>query len=86
MGREMARPIRQTINKLTATKVRTLTTPGKHADGGNGLYLRIVPNAGGGVGKSWIFRYRFPPRAKGGGKLDFERVYLQTLLSWNELR
>jgi len=64
----MPRTVRQTINKLNATKVRTLTTPGKHADGGNGLYLRITPTVGGGVSKSWVFRYRFPPRAAGGGK------------------
>jgi integrase len=64
----MPRAVRQTINKLTATKVRTLTTPGKHADGGNGLYLRITPSKAGGVSKSWVFRYRFPPRAAGGGK------------------
>lgn len=62
------RAVRQTINKLSATKVRTITKPGKYADGGNGLYLRVVPTAGGAVGKSWVFRYRFPPRAKGGGK------------------
>jgi len=64
----MPRTVRQTINKLSATKVRTLTKPGKYADGGNGLYLRVTPTAGGAVSKSWVFRYRFPPRAKGGGK------------------
>ena len=59
----------KTIERLTETKVRTLTAPGKHADGGNGLYLRISRKAGSNsVTKSWVFRYRFPPRAKGGGK------------------
>lgn len=66
----MGRSVRQTINKLTATKVRTLTEPGKYADGGNGLYLRIVPRTAGGVTKSWVFRYRFPPGAKGGRQRD----------------
>lgn len=60
--------MRQTIHRLTQTKVRTLNKPGKYADGGNGLYLRITMGAAGSVAKSWVFRYRFPPRAKGGGK------------------
>ena len=57
----------KTIERLSETKVRTLTKPGKYADGGNGLYLRITRGAQG-AAKSWVFRYRFPPRAKGGGK------------------
>lgn len=43
------------MNRLSVTKVRTLTTPGAYADG-NGLYLQ-VRNSGSRVFKSWIFRY-----------------------------
>jgi integrase len=46
------------LNRLTAVKVKTLKSPGMHADGG-GLYLRIS-EAG---AKSWIFRFTV------GGKL-----------------
>ncbi|MGN6728225.1 MAG: tyrosine-type recombinase/integrase [Rhodanobacteraceae bacterium] len=53
---------------MTEAKVRTLNKPGKYADGGNGLYLRIVETAGGDIAKSWVFRYRFPRHTKGGGK------------------
>ena len=47
------------INKLSARKVQTLTTPGRHADGG-GLYL--VVDAGG--AKRWVFLYRLPGRRR----------------------
>ncbi len=46
MGRETKR--------LTARTVATLTTPGRHADGGN-LYLSISANGG----RRWIFLYRW---------------------------
>ncbi|MFG1215479.1 integrase arm-type DNA-binding domain-containing protein, partial [Xanthobacter flavus] len=46
MGRETKR--------LTARTVATLTTPGRHADGGN-LYLSISTNGG----RRWIFLYRW---------------------------
>lgn len=42
----MARP----INILTARKVASLKTPGRHSDGG-GLYLRITPQGA----RSWVF-------------------------------
>lgn len=45
--------------KLTDAKLRTLTTPGKHADG-HGLYLEVSPTGG------WYWRPVFadgvPPR------------------------
>jgi integrase len=44
------------IHKLSAGKVAGTTKPGMHSDGG-GLYLRVKPAAGGGVSKSWFFRY-----------------------------
>ena len=47
----------RTINQLTARTVATLTTPGRHADGGN-LYLSISPTGA----KSWTFIYRFAGR------------------------
>jgi integrase len=43
------------MNRLSVTKVRTLSTPGAYADG-NGLYLQ-VRKGGDNVFKSWIFRY-----------------------------
>lgn len=49
--------VRQTINQLTAARVRTINQPGKYADGA-GLFLRVVETSGGGVAKSWVFRYR----------------------------
>ncbi|MEP9354835.1 integrase arm-type DNA-binding domain-containing protein [Xanthobacter sp. KR7-65] len=52
MGRETKR--------LTARTVATLTTPGRHADGGN-LYLSISTNGG----RRWIFLYRW-----GGKQLE----------------
>src|SRR5689334_11050635 len=41
----------QSLNRLSARAAQTLTTPGRHADGG-GLYLQIKG------GRSWIFLYR----------------------------
>ena len=42
------------INRLNARAVATLSTPGRHADGG-GLYLSISPNGG----RRWVFLYRW---------------------------
>ena len=39
-------------NRLTATRVKALVTPGRHADGG-GLYLRIRPSGS----RSWVYNY-----------------------------
>jgi len=46
MGRE--------LNRLTARGVMNLTTPGRHADGGN-LFLSISPNGG----RRWVFLFRW---------------------------
>jgi integrase len=43
----------QTTNRLTAMEIKSLTQPGRYADGGN-LYLRV----GGPDAKSWAFVYR----------------------------
>jgi len=43
---------RRTINRISATKLAALKTPGYHADGGI-LYHRIAP----GGSRGWIFRY-----------------------------
>ncbi len=40
------------MNKLSARKVKTITKPGRHADGGN-LYL-VVEESG---SRHWVFRY-----------------------------
>lgn len=45
--------------KLTDAKVRTLTTPGKHADG-HGLYLEVTPAGA----KSWRLKYRIAGKEK----------------------
>jgi integrase len=42
------------INRLNARVVATITTRGRHADGG-GLYLSISPNGG----RRWVFLYRW---------------------------
>jgi integrase len=57
------------INALSTRKVQT-ASPGMHCDGG-GLYLRVKPNeAGDGINRSWLYRYRMPkPDGKPAGKL-----------------
>ena len=45
--------------KLNDAKLRTLTTPGKHADGA-GLYLEITPAGG----RYWRMKYRFGGKEK----------------------
>ena len=45
--------------KLTDTKLRTLTTPGKHADG-HGLYLEVSPTGG----RYWRMKYRHGGKEK----------------------
>lgn len=54
-------------NKLTARKVSSLRTPGRHGDGA-GLWLQISPEGG----KSWLFRYTLNGRARmmGLGPVD----------------
>jgi integrase len=42
------------INRLNARSAATITSPGRHADGG-GLYLSISPNGG----RRWVFLYRW---------------------------
>jgi hypothetical protein len=50
------------IEQLTENKIRTLTQPGLHADGG-GLYLQIRPNGA----RSWIFRFTLNGRTRDRG-------------------
>jgi integrase len=47
------------IMKLNDAKLRTLTTPGKHADGA-GLYLEVTPAGG----RYWRMKYRFSGKEK----------------------
>lgn len=46
------------MSKLTDAKLRTLTTPGKHFDGG-GLYLEVKP-----AGRYWRLKYRHGGKEK----------------------
>lgn len=41
------------IEKLSASKIASITKPGKYGDGG-GLYLQVTKN----LAKSWVFRYQ----------------------------
>jgi integrase len=61
----------QTINQLTAIRVRKIKQPGYHADGA-GLWLQ-VSQAG---GKSWIFTYSLRGRAREMGLGSASRVTL----------
>lgn len=47
------------MSKLTDAKLRTLTTPGKHFDGG-GLYLEVTPAGG----RYWRLKYRLGGKEK----------------------
>lgn len=62
---------RTALYKLSATKAKSLSTPGRHADGG-GLYLRIRPTGA----KSWIFHYADGPRRRDLGLGGFTAVTL----------
>ncbi|MCX7063035.1 MAG: Arm DNA-binding domain-containing protein, partial [Proteobacteria bacterium] len=46
------------INRLNAAKVRTITRPGRYADGG-GLWLQVDA-----IRRSWLFRYTFGGRRR----------------------
>lgn len=63
MGRE--------TNRLSARKIQTMTTPGRHADGG-GLYL--VVDAGG--AKRWVFLYRMAGKRREMGLGGVAKVTL----------
>lgn len=56
---------RRAINKLSARKVATVKTPGRHSDGNN-LYLIVDPSEA----RRWAFIYRSKrPGVPGPGKL-----------------
>jgi integrase len=59
------------LNRLSARTVQTLTTPGRHADGGN-LYLTVSPSGA----KSWLFIYRQGSRQREMGLGGINRVPL----------
>jgi hypothetical protein len=46
----------RTINRLNDRRVKTITKPGRHADGGN-LYLSVSKPPSG--GRRWVFLYRW---------------------------
>src|SRR6266516_4323307 len=60
----------RTIHRLSSAGVRNAKA-GMHPDGG-GLYLQVVPGAGGGTRKSWLFRFAVNGRERqmGLGSLD----------------
>ena len=43
--------------KLKALSVAKITAPGMRGDGG-GLYLQVTPRKGGGLAKSWVYRFK----------------------------
>jgi hypothetical protein len=53
------------INRLSAAKISKLKKPGRYADGG-GLWLQVSASSskGGGVTKSWTFRFMLDKRAR----------------------
>ena len=61
----------QTVNRLTATKVQKIKTPGMYADGA-GLYLQVTGNAA----KSWILRYSLRGAAREMGLGSLRKVSL----------
>lgn len=57
------------IGKLTDVKVSRLKSPGMYGDGGN-LRLQVKEASGGGLRRSWLFKFKLPdqkPRAMGLG-------------------
>lgn len=52
----------RTLNRLTDRFIRTVTEPGRYADGGN-LYLSVSANGG----KRWVFLYRVDGRQREAG-------------------
>jgi|GEM_PF-2908505 len=60
-----------TLNKLTASRAKALTAPGRHSDGG-GLQLRIRPSGS----KSWVFNYRENDRRRDYGLGGFDTLTL----------
>ncbi len=62
------------LHRLTATEVKNLKTPGRHADGGN-LYLSITPTGA----RRWVFLFRMngKPREAGlGSAAEGSQLYL----------
>ena len=60
---------KRTLNRLTDRAIKSLTEPGRHADGGN-LYLTVRP----GGSRQWVFFYRWQGRLREmslGGYPDF---------------
>ena len=61
------------LNRLTVREVKTLTKPGRHADGGN-LYLQIAPTGS----KQWVFMFQHNGRQRemGLGRAETGEVSL----------
>lgn len=69
------------VDQLTETKIRNLTTPGLHADGG-GLYLQIRPSGA----RSWIFRFTLNGRTRDMGLGSVATVSLRARAKAAEAR
>lgn len=61
----------RTVNRLTATKVKSLSDPGRHSDDGE-LYLRIRATGT----KSWAFSYSDNGRRRDLGLGGFDKLTL----------
>jgi integrase len=63
----------RTINRISATKLAALKSPGYYADGGN-LYHRIAP----GGSRGWIFRFAKHGRTRDMGMGPYPEISLAT--------
>ncbi|WP_417842040.1 tyrosine-type recombinase/integrase [Terasakiella sp.] len=60
------------MSKLTASKVKSISAPGRHADG-NGLYLVVTPAGS----KSWLYRFQLDLRRRDMGLGSVDLVSLK---------
>jgi integrase len=61
-----------TLNKLTALEVRSITKPGRHSDGG-GLYLVVEPSGA----KRWSFMFKLNGKQREAGLGSIDKVTLR---------
>jgi integrase len=62
---------------FTDLGIKALTEPDKYKDSGTqGLYLQVTIGTGGGVNKSWIFKYKFQGKGREAGLGKYPAVSL----------